>query len=87
MAIDMTKLSQKGQVVIPSTVRSKLGLRRGTRFLVVGIGNTVVLRRLDLSEETISLKKILEESRKKARKVGFSSKEINEFIRRTRKVS
>ena len=83
----MTKLSQKGQVVIPSTVRSKLGLRRGTRFLVVGIGNTVVLRRLDLSEETISLKKILEESRKKARKVGFSSKEINEFIRRTRKVS
>jgi AbrB family looped-hinge helix DNA binding protein len=87
LAIDMTKLSQKGQVVIPSTVRSKLGLRRGTRFLVVGIGNTVVLRRLDLSEETISLKKILEESRKKARKVGFSSKEINEFIRRTRKVS
>jgi AbrB family looped-hinge helix DNA binding protein len=83
----MTKLSQKGQVVIPSTVRSKLGLRRGTRFLVVGIGNTVVLRRLDLSEETISLKKILEESRKKARKVGFSSKEINEFIRRTRKAS
>ncbi len=87
MAIDMTKLSQKGQVVIPSAVRSKLGLRRGTKFLVVGIGNTVVLRRLDLNEEATGLRKVLDEFRKKARKVGFSPKEIDEFIRRARKVS
>ncbi len=87
MALDLTRLSQKGQVVIPNTVRKKLGLKEGTKFLVVGIGDTIVLRRLELSEEKMRLKQFLEESRKKAEKVGFTNKEIEEFIHQTRKVS
>ncbi len=87
MALDLTRLSQKGQVVIPNTVRKKLGLKEGTKFLVVGIGDTIVLRRLELSEEKMRLKQFLEGSRKEADKVGFTAKEIEEFIRQTRKVS
>ncbi len=87
MALDLTRLSQKGQVVIPNTVRKKLGLKEGTKFLVVGIGDTIVLRRLELSEERMRLKQFLEGSRKKAEKVGFTNKEIEEFIHQTRKVS
>jgi AbrB family looped-hinge helix DNA binding protein len=38
MALELTRLSGKGQVVIPASVRKKLGLKQGMRFLVVGVG-------------------------------------------------
>jgi len=85
VAIDLTKLSQKGQVVIPSTVRRELGLKEGMRFLVTGVGDTIVLRRLELSQEKRRLKSLLQESRKKAQTSGFSEREIQERIRKTRK--
>jgi AbrB family looped-hinge helix DNA binding protein len=87
MAIDLTKLSQKGQVVIPNAVRRQLGLKQGMKFLVVGVGDMIVLRRLELSEERAKLKQVLIESRRKAEKVGFRAREIEGFIRQTRKVS
>ena len=87
MALELTRLSGKGQVVIPASVRKKLGLKRGMRFLVVGVGDTVVLRRLELGEETMRLKQVLIESRKKAEKIGLSQKEIERLIHETRKGS
>jgi len=87
MALELTRLSGKGQVVIPASVRKKLGLKRGMRFLVVGVGDTVVLRRLELGEETMRLKQVLIESRKKAEKIGFTQKEIERLIHETRKGS
>jgi len=86
MAIDLTKLSPKGQVVIPTTVRRQLGLKEGMKFLVMGVGDTIVLRRLELSQEKIRLKALLRESRARAQKSGFSQREIEELIRKTRKV-
>lgn len=86
MALDLTKLSQKGQVVIPNNIRRQLGLKEGMRFLVVGMGDTIVLRRLKLNEEKIRFRRLLQESRNKAEKVGFTEKEIERLIRETRKV-
>ena len=86
MAIDLTKLSQKGQVVIPNTVRRELGLKEGMKFLVMGVGDTIVLRRLELSQERVRLKTLLQESRKKAEKSGFTDRGIEELIHKTRKV-
>lgn len=85
MTIDMTKLSQKGQVVIPNAVRRKLGLREGMKFLVVGVDDTIVLRRLEMNEERSRLKNLLQESRRKAEKIGFTEREIEEFIHQSRK--
>jgi AbrB family looped-hinge helix DNA binding protein len=84
MALELTRLSVKGQVVIPTSVRKKLGLKQGMRFLVVGVGDTVVLRRLELGEETMRLKQVLIESRKRAEKIGFTRKEIERLIHETR---
>ena len=39
------KLSTKNQIVIPREAREKLGLKPGTRLLVVVRGDTVILRR------------------------------------------
>lgn len=39
-----TRLSSKGQVVIPEDVRLRLGLKPGAQFVVVGEGDVVILK-------------------------------------------
>jgi AbrB family looped-hinge helix DNA binding protein len=39
-----TKMSSKGQVVIPQKVRNLLGLKSGTEFVVYGEGDVVILK-------------------------------------------
>ena len=81
-----TTIGEKGQVVIPNAVRKHLGLKEGMKFLVVGVGDTIVLRRLEMNDERVRLKNLLQESRRKAEKSGFTQREIQEFIRQSRKV-
>lgn len=39
-----TKLSSKGQVVIPESVREHLKLKEGDQFIVMGQGDAVILK-------------------------------------------
>ena len=39
-----TRMSSKGQVVIPEAVRERLGLRAGAEFVVLGDGDVVILK-------------------------------------------
>src|SRR5215469_9881545 len=39
-----TRLSSKGQVVIPEEVRNDLGLTEGDQFVVIGQGDAVILK-------------------------------------------
>jgi AbrB family looped-hinge helix DNA binding protein len=87
MALELTRLSQKGQVVIPTQVRRKMGLKEGTKFLVVGLEDIIVLRRLQLSEEKLKLKKLLAEARSSAKTHGLSEKEIERLVHAVRKSS
>ena len=41
-----TTMSRNGQVVIPLSLRKAMGLGNRDRFLVVGDGDTIVLKRL-----------------------------------------
>jgi len=86
VAIDLTRLSNKGQIVIPNEMRKRMGLKKGMRFLVMGLDDTIVLRKLELSKERVRLRQLLEKSRKKAEKVGFTEKEIDKLIHSIRKV-
>ena len=42
--IATTKLSSKGQVVIPEEIRQRLGLQQGSRFVVMGDRDVIVLK-------------------------------------------
>lgn len=86
MALELTRLSEKGQVVIPTDIRRKMGLREGAKFLVLGLGDTIVLRKLQLSEEKARLKQLLAEARRSAKKRGLSEREIERLIHAVRKI-
>jgi AbrB family looped-hinge helix DNA binding protein len=39
-----TRMSSKGQIVIPETIRKQLNLKAGTQFVVVGEDDVVILK-------------------------------------------
>ena len=44
--VTTTRLSSKGQIVIPEAIRRRLGLDPGCEFVVLGDGDTIVLQRV-----------------------------------------
>jgi bifunctional DNA-binding transcriptional regulator/antitoxin component of YhaV-PrlF toxin-antitoxin module len=64
-----------------------MGLKEGTKFLVIGLEDIIVLRRLQLSEEKLKLKKALAEARTSAKTHGLSDKEIEKLVHAARKSS
>ena len=48
--IATTKMSSKGQVVIPEGIRQQLGLGSGTQFVVVGQKDVIILKTIAAPE-------------------------------------
>jgi AbrB family looped-hinge helix DNA binding protein len=86
MSLEFTRLSEKGQVVIPNEIRKKMKLKEGTRFVILGVDDTIVLRKLEVSQERLRLKQLLRKSREIARKTGFSQQEIEKLVQSSNKV-
>ncbi len=64
--IEVTSISSRGQIVIPQNLRKKLGFEEGDKFAVVGEGDTIVLKKLNVSFKNIDkLVKKLESKEKK----------------------
>ena len=78
---ELTILSEKGQVVIPAKIRSKMGLKPKTKFLVYEFNDSVILKKLeepDLSKEIEAMYKRVDE---RIAKYGeLSNDEINQII-------
>ena len=87
MALELTRLSGKGQVVIPTEIRRSMGLSEGTKFLVIGLEDTIILRKLQVSEEKLRLKQLLAEARVSGKKHGLSEREIGRLVHAVRKVT
>ena len=78
-----TRLSSKGQVVIPEKVRNDLGLNEGDQF-VVGQGDAVILKvitppRLEEFHELLS------QARAEAKKAGVKRADLKSAIARVRR--
>lgn len=56
MEIELTKISSKGQVVIPQEIRKKLGLNEGETLVVSVKDGLIVLKKVDgtLSEDDLN---------------------------------
>ena len=78
-----TKLSSRGQVVIPEEIRTRLGLEPGDQFVVVGEGDVVVLKALQPPKLT-DIKKLLDKARKSAEAAGVTPEDVERAIREVR---
>jgi AbrB family looped-hinge helix DNA binding protein len=79
MDIETIKMSSKGQIVIPQSLREHLGMDAGSLFAVYGEHDTLVLKRLNTpSKESLinDLRVLAINSKKKLQQQGISEKDI-----------
>ena len=78
-----TKLSSKGQVVIPEEIRRRLGLKPGAQFVVVGEGDVVVLKALEAPDPS-EFKDLVSKARDSAEAAGMTPADVEAAVRDAR---
>lgn len=81
--IEVARLSSKGQVVLPLTVRERLRLEEGARFVVLASGDTVILKKLEMPSFA-SAQALVYKARIYAKKAKLSAGHVKEAIRKAR---
>lgn len=81
--LDVTRMSVKGQVVIPGDIRQAMGLVAGTKFVVAGEGDTVILKKIG-RPTAAEVDGLFGASRKLARQAGLKRSDVKKTIRRSR---
>jgi AbrB family looped-hinge helix DNA binding protein len=81
-----TKLSSKGQVVIPEEVRSDLGLSEGDQFVVIGQGDAVILKVIT-PPKLEEFRELLRQARAEAKKAGIKKADLKSAIAKARRRS
>ena len=78
----MTRVSSKGQIVIPEPIRDRLDLKDGTRLLVFGENDTIILKKI--GSESWDLKATLAKVRARTREHKISRKDVAFEVRAVR---
>lgn len=84
--VETTRLSSKGQVVLPLAIRRRLHLASGAKFAVLGEGDTVILKKL-APPSTHELRRLLQASRQYARQAGLTPAAVRRAIRQVRRAA
>ncbi|MCD4715695.1 MAG: AbrB/MazE/SpoVT family DNA-binding domain-containing protein [Desulfobacterales bacterium] len=77
--VSTTKMSSKGQVVIPENIRKQLNLKAGAQSVVVGEKDVVILKNIappNLDE----FGDLIADARKKGKQAGIKKSDISDAV-------
>ncbi len=78
-----TRLSSKGQVVIPEEIRDQLGLESGTQFVVVGDRDVVILKAIS-APSMKEFDNLIIRARQQARKSALKRSDVDAAVAKVR---
>lgn len=78
-----TRMSSKGQVVIPEEIRRSLSLESGTQFLVLGEGDVVVLKTIS-PPSAKEFDSVIRRARAQARAGGMVPADVAAVVKQSR---
>lgn len=79
-----TTLSSKGQVVIPEEIRSRLGLKAGAQFVVVGDRDVVIFKVLD-PPAMRDFEMLVARARRAAKQAGLKQADLAKAVSKVRR--
>ena len=82
--VPTTKMSSKGQVVIPNAIRRRLGLEPGDEFVVVAGQGAIILTAIEPTSMK-QFEELMAEARRQARRVGLKRSDIAAAVTEARK--
>jgi len=71
-----TRVSSKGQVVIPESVRKAANVREGEELLVVAIGDTIVMKKLS----AVTFEEVARPIWGTVKAMGLTGEDLDELI-------
>ena len=78
-----TRMSSKGQIVIPETIRKRLNLNAGAQFIVVGEGDVVILKAISTPDmETFDT--LIQQARQQAKAAGLERADVTRAVLKAR---
>ncbi|HSV99054.1 MAG TPA: AbrB/MazE/SpoVT family DNA-binding domain-containing protein [Sedimentisphaerales bacterium] len=79
-----TKMSSKGQVVIPEEIRERLGLDAGTQFIVMGEDDVVILKMVR-APSMKEFDRLIAKARAQAKSAGLKRADVSAAVSDVRK--
>ena len=83
-AVSTTRMSSKGQIVIPEEVRRRLDLGTGTQFIVLGEDDVVILKMVR-PPSMEDFDRLVKKAKKQARAADLTRAEVSAVVTRVRK--
>jgi len=84
MSLLTTKMSSRGQIVIPERIRRQLGLEPGAEFVVVAKDDVLVFKQLS-APSWEQFDSLIREARRQARAAGLTARHLKRAIAKVRK--
>jgi AbrB family looped-hinge helix DNA binding protein len=81
--IATTKMSSKGQVVIPEDIRKRLNLKAGSQFVVMGEKDVVILKAIG-PPSMKEFDSLIAEARSQARRAGLKRSDVKAAVAKAR---
>ena len=78
-----TRMSSKGQVVIPEDIRNRLGLEAGSQFIVIAGKDVVILKTIS-PPSMDEFDELIRKARQQARKAGMKRSDIKKTVAEVR---
>lgn len=83
MQVELASVSTKGQVVIPGSIRKKLGISSGSKLMVLTDGENVLMKPI-VPPRLEAFRELAEESRKAAKSAGLTPDDVSAAIAEVR---
>ena len=78
-----TRMSSKGQIVIPESIRKQLNLKEGAQFIVVGEDDVVILKAIT-SPSMDAFDNLIKKARRQAKDAGLERADIEKAVSKAR---
>jgi AbrB family looped-hinge helix DNA binding protein len=77
--VSTTRMSSKGQVVIPENIRKQLDLKTGAQFVVVGEKDVVILKNI-APPSLDEFGDLISTAKKKGKRAGIRKSDVSDAI-------
>jgi len=81
--LEITRVSAKGQVVIPGVIRANLGIKSGTKLAVLTDGENILMKPME-APKLEAFAQLISQSRAFAKRAGLKQSDVTKAIRKVR---
>jgi AbrB family looped-hinge helix DNA binding protein len=82
-ALATTRMSSKGQIVIPESIRKQLNLKAGAEFVVVGDDDVVILKAITMPDVNV-FDALIQKARQQAKSAGLKPSDVTDAVAKAR---